>query len=72
MVRVWVNRAILAKPSHEQRTSDGPARIVVTPDHKTRYWADGRSDEWPTLYRRDMVLSDEDWYASPGEGWEEQ
>jgi hypothetical protein len=70
--QVWINDVLMNKPSHERRTSDGPCQIVITDTGKTRYFA-GRStfsDEWPTLYRRDVsALSDAEWFVSPGEGW---
>ena len=55
-------------------------RIEVYPQGKVRYSgkphaasmirAGDTADEWPVLKRSDVPhLSDDEWYAHPGEGW---
>lgn len=64
------------------RHTDG-RRIEVFDTYKVRYSSKpyarshappgDNSDEWPILYRSDVPnLTEAEWFASPGEGWEEQ
>lgn len=70
MRKIWINRALIKKPSQERRSNDGPCRIDVLPDRKIRTLWFG--DEWPILYRREVPnLTDAEWYASPGPEWTE-
>ena len=54
-------------------------RIVVYADRKVRTLYSHpsnrypNSDEWPILWRRDVPsLSDAEWIAAPGEGWDHE
>lgn len=74
MIRHWMNPAECAKPSHEVRSSDGPCRIIVYDDQKVRVFRHKSTlqDEWSVLYRRDVPnLTDDEWFASPGDDWTE-
>lgn len=50
-------------------------KIEITPEYKIRRFNDGTAagytDRRWILYRRDVPnLTDQDWYAAPGEGWQ--